>query len=118
MGRARRSAQVLLGATLLISGLAVAQQQVAPAVERDIHMVEVGRVNGVNGTPVSITIDNRLYSVTDETYVDGNALKGNNNEMAKALRKLVGRDVGYGWYQAPGHSPVVVNIVQFKEQPQ
>lgn len=119
-GRFHRSAKALLCATLLVSTLAVAQQQnEAPAVvERDIHMVEIGRVNGVNGAPVSIAIDNRTYSVTEETTVDGNALKGDNNAMAKTLRKLVGRDVGYGWYQTPGQQPVVVNVMSIKAQQQ
>lgn len=119
-GRLRQSAKALLWVTLLVSTLATAQQQNdAPAVvERDIHTVEIGRVNGVNGAPVSITIDNRAYAVTEETYVDGNPLKGDNNAMAKTLRKLVGSDVGYGWYQTPGHQPVVVNIMPIKAQQQ
>lgn len=119
-GRLRRSAKALLWAMLLVATAATAQQQSdAPAVvERDIHMVEIGRVNGVNGAPVSITIDNRAYAVSEETYVDGNALKGDNNAMAKTLRKLVGRDVGYGWYQTPGQQPVVVNIMPFKAEQQ
>lgn len=99
-------------------GMSHAQQQNAPPVERDIHMVEIGRVNGVNGTPVSISIDDRSYAVTEETYVDGNALKGDNHTMAKTLRKLVGSDVGYGWYQTPGQQPVVVNIMSIKGQQQ
>jgi hypothetical protein len=118
--RLRRSAGVLLCATLLVSTMATAQQQndAPTVVERDIHMVEIGRVNGVNGAPVSIAIDNRTYAVTEETTVDGNALKGDNNAMAKALRKLVGSDVGYGWYQTPGQQPVVVNIMSIKAQQQ
>ncbi|MBI1904767.1 MAG: hypothetical protein HYS20_00800 [Rhodocyclales bacterium] len=118
--RLRRSAGALLWATLLVSTMATAQQQSdAPTVvERDIHTVEIGRVNGVNGAPVSITIDNRAYAVTEEIYVDGSPLKGDNNAMAKTLRRLVGRDVGYGWYQTPGHQPVVVNIMPFKAEKQ
>lgn len=117
-GGLRRCVQMAITVTLTASGLAVAQAPHAPPVERDIHMVEVGRVNEVNGAPVSITIDNRAYAVTEETYVDGNALKGGNNAMAMTLRKLVGHDVGYGWYQTPGHQPVVVNIVSIKAQQQ
>lgn len=114
----KHGVQVAITVVLLASGVATAQTPEAPPVERDIHMVEMGRVNGVNGAPVSITIDNRSYAVSEETYVDGNALKGDNNEMARTLRKLVGRDVGYGWYQTPGHQPVVINIMPFKAEQQ
>jgi hypothetical protein len=114
----RHGVQVAITAMLLASGVTAAQTPEAPMVERDIHMVEIGRVNGVNGAPVSITIDNRAYAVTEETYVDGNPLKGDNNAMAKTLRKLVGSDVGYGWYQTPGHQPVVVNVMSIKAQQQ
>lgn len=114
----RRSVQMAMTALLLASGVATAQAPEAPPVERDIHMVEVGRVNGVNGTPVSINIDNRAYAVSEETYVDGNALKGDNNAMAKTLRRLVGRDVGYGWYQTPGHQPMLISIMPFKAEQQ
>lgn len=82
--------------------------------EREYFTVESGRVQNVSATPLSITIENQVLLVTEDTHLDGRVLKGEDGTIASRLRSLVGRDVGYDWYRVPGNRPVVVTLVPVK----
>ncbi|MCL4756728.1 MAG: hypothetical protein KJZ96_00145 [Rhodocyclaceae bacterium] len=101
-------------AVALVGALALAGPLLAQ--ERQYRTVESGRLESVSVTPLSVTIDGRVYSVTAETHLRGRALVGEPNTVASTLRSVVGRSVGYDWYQDPGQRPVVTTIMPFTEE--
>lgn len=100
-------------ALLLALGLTAGGSALAES-EREHFTVESGRLQSVSATPLSVTIDNQVLLVTEETHLDGHALKGEDGAIAARLRRLVGRDVGYDWYRVPGNRPVVVTMTPIK----
>lgn len=106
-----RSGCVRMALVALLALQAGAYTGDARAQERERRSEESGRVESVSATPLSVTIDGRVYAVTPETHLRGRALVGEPAVVASTLRTVVGRDVGYSWFRDPGRQPVIVTIV-------
>jgi hypothetical protein len=111
-----RVRQIVMGVAVAMAALLTPPQLQAQDNFLGIHTVEVGRVQSVSVTPLSVTIDGRVFLVTEEFQLDGRKLTGDVTRIAAKLRTVAGKDAGYDWYQKPGQRPVVVSIVPVKNQ--